>query len=223
VTSVHERVAIGSVQQQLEELSGVEARPGENYQLFCMCTRIRQALLSLQVPGGGSAPQELSECALAAYAIHTHKVYERSPLSRVVTAFCSRRRCRCCCWQVTGPHRGSVVGALSEHQHARSCALLLCARSPLTHATSLPPFGPIQCCCRCCCRFCCCCRCCCRCCSRQVTDLHRESIDHITIPSREGRGVLRRIDEVFDCWFESGSMPYAQLHYPFENKASSLI
>ena len=52
----------------------------------------------------------------------------------------------------------------------------------------------------------------------RVTDLHRESIDHITIPSKEGRGVLRRVDEVFDCWFESGSMPYAQLHYPFENK-----
>ena len=32
-----------------------------------------------------------------------------------------------------------------------------------------------------------------------------------------GKGTLRRVDEVFDCWFESGSMPYAQLHYPFEN------
>jgi len=54
----------------------------------------------------------------------------------------------------------------------------------------------------------------------KVTDLHRESIDHITIPSKRGPqfGVLKRIEEVFDCWFESGSMPYAQLHYPFENK-----
>ncbi|NXN95109.1 SYIC protein, partial [Rhinopomastus cyanomelas] len=52
----------------------------------------------------------------------------------------------------------------------------------------------------------------------KVTDLHRESIDHLTIPSRCGKGVLRRIPEVFDCWFESGSMPYAQVHYPFENK-----
>lgn len=43
------------------------------------------------------------------------------------------------------------------------------------------------------------------------------SIDKITIPSKTGRGVLRRIEEVFDCWFESGSMPYAQQHYPFEN------
>ena len=52
----------------------------------------------------------------------------------------------------------------------------------------------------------------------RVTDLHKEHIDHITIPSKMGKGTLRRIDEVFDCWFESGSMPYAQLHYPFENQ-----
>ncbi|KAJ1911265.1 isoleucine--tRNA ligase [Tieghemiomyces parasiticus] len=52
-----------------------------------------------------------------------------------------------------------------------------------------------------------------------INDLHRDKIDHLTIPSRTGRGVLRRVDEVFDCWFESGSMPYAQKHYPFENKA----
>ncbi|KAF0683465.1 Aste57867_24499 [Aphanomyces stellatus] len=51
-----------------------------------------------------------------------------------------------------------------------------------------------------------------------ITDLHREFIDDITIPSKTGRGVLRRVPEVFDCWFESGSMPYAQQHYPFENK-----
>lgn len=52
----------------------------------------------------------------------------------------------------------------------------------------------------------------------KITDLHRESIDSLTIPSRRGKGVLRRITEVFDCWFESGSMPYAQVHYPFENR-----
>jgi len=52
----------------------------------------------------------------------------------------------------------------------------------------------------------------------EITDLHRESIDHITIPSKRGKGVLRRVEEVFDCWFESGSMPYASGHYPFENK-----
>ncbi|PIO28299.1 hypothetical protein AB205_0096610 [Aquarana catesbeiana] len=52
----------------------------------------------------------------------------------------------------------------------------------------------------------------------KVTDLHRESVDQLTIPSRRGKGVLRRVTEVFDCWFESGSMPYAQVHYPFENR-----
>ncbi|TFY57073.1 hypothetical protein EVJ58_g7246 [Rhodofomes roseus] len=51
-----------------------------------------------------------------------------------------------------------------------------------------------------------------------ITDLHRDKIDHITIPSKQGKGQLKRIEEVFDCWFESGSMPYAQIHYPFENK-----
>jgi isoleucyl-tRNA synthetase len=54
----------------------------------------------------------------------------------------------------------------------------------------------------------------------RVTDLHREFIDGLTIPSAQGKGLLRRVDEVFDCWFESGSMPYAQIHYPFENKES---
>jgi isoleucyl-tRNA synthetase len=52
----------------------------------------------------------------------------------------------------------------------------------------------------------------------KVDDLHRHFIDHLTIPSRQGKGVLRRVEDVFDCWFESGSMPYAQAHYPFENK-----
>ncbi|KAJ6366483.1 hypothetical protein OIU77_002967 [Salix suchowensis] len=52
-----------------------------------------------------------------------------------------------------------------------------------------------------------------------VFDLHRHNIDHITIPSSRGPefGVLRRVEDVFDCWFESGSMPYAYIHYPFEN------
>jgi len=53
----------------------------------------------------------------------------------------------------------------------------------------------------------------------KVTDLHRHFIDDLTIPSsRPGGAPLRRIDDVFDCWFESGSMPYGQLHYPFENR-----
>ena len=51
-----------------------------------------------------------------------------------------------------------------------------------------------------------------------ITDLHRENIDHLTIPSKMGKGVLRRIPEVFDCWFESGAMPFGEAHYPFECK-----
>lgn len=51
----------------------------------------------------------------------------------------------------------------------------------------------------------------------RVTDLHREFVDELTIPGTAGRGMLRRVPLVFDCWFESGSMPYAQVHYPFEN------
>eukprot|EP00258_Populus_trichocarpa_P028596 XP_024444615.1 isoleucine--tRNA ligase, cytoplasmic isoform X2 [Populus trichocarpa] len=53
----------------------------------------------------------------------------------------------------------------------------------------------------------------------KVFDLHRHNIDHITIPSSRGPefDVLRRVEDVFDCWFESGSMPYAYIHYPFEN------
>jgi isoleucyl-tRNA synthetase len=50
-----------------------------------------------------------------------------------------------------------------------------------------------------------------------IKDLHRETIDGISFPSRKSPvGRMRRIDEVFDCWFESGSMPYAQNHYPFD-------
>ncbi|EFN73098.1 Isoleucyl-tRNA synthetase, cytoplasmic [Camponotus floridanus] len=53
----------------------------------------------------------------------------------------------------------------------------------------------------------------------KITDIHRESIDHLEIPSRRsGHPPLRRIPEVFDCWFESGSMPYAQVHYPFKQQ-----
>lgn len=48
-------------------------------------------------------------------------------------------------------------------------------------------------------------------------DLHKHFVDKITIPCDCG-GIMKRIPEVLDCWFESGSMPYAQNHYPFENK-----
>jgi isoleucyl-tRNA synthetase len=50
-----------------------------------------------------------------------------------------------------------------------------------------------------------------------IKDLHRESIDQLTFPStKTPGGTMQRISEVFDCWFESGSMPYAQNHYPFD-------
>lgn len=49
-------------------------------------------------------------------------------------------------------------------------------------------------------------------------DLHKPYIDDIILYSPTDGSEMRRISDVFDCWFESGSMPYAQLHYPFENK-----
>ena len=52
----------------------------------------------------------------------------------------------------------------------------------------------------------------------EVTDLHREFVDDLTFTLPGEEGTYRRISEVLDCWFESGAMPYAQLHYPFENK-----
>lgn len=53
-------------------------------------------------------------------------------------------------------------------------------------------------------------------------DLHRPYIDELTRPNPDdptGVATMRRIDDVFDVWFDSGSMPYAQVHYPFENAA----
>ena len=52
-------------------------------------------------------------------------------------------------------------------------------------------------------------------------DLHRPFIDALTRPNPDdptGRSTMRRIEDVFDVWFDSGSMPYAQVHYPFENR-----
>ena len=52
-------------------------------------------------------------------------------------------------------------------------------------------------------------------------DLHRPSIDELTRPNPDdptGKSTMRRVPEVLDCWFESGSMPFAQVHYPFENR-----
>ncbi|WIM97657.1 isoleucine--tRNA ligase [Actinoplanes oblitus] len=54
-----------------------------------------------------------------------------------------------------------------------------------------------------------------------VTDLHRPGVDELTRPNPDdptGKSTMRRVPEVLDCWFESGSMPFAQVHYPFENK-----
>ena len=51
-----------------------------------------------------------------------------------------------------------------------------------------------------------------------VEDLHKHFIDDIELPAPSGNGKLKRVPEVLDCWFESGSMPYGQSHYPFENK-----
>jgi isoleucyl-tRNA synthetase len=55
----------------------------------------------------------------------------------------------------------------------------------------------------------------------EVPDLHRPFIDGLVRPNPDdptGKSMMRRVSDVLDCWFESGSMPFAQLHYPFENK-----
>ena len=52
-------------------------------------------------------------------------------------------------------------------------------------------------------------------------DFHRPFIDELTRPNPDdptGKSTMRRVPEVLDCWFESGSMPFAQVHYPFENR-----
>lgn len=52
---------------------------------------------------------------------------------------------------------------------------------------------------------------------QKVVDFHRPYIDEVVIKTKDGR-LAHRVEDVFDCWFESGSMPFAQMHYPFENK-----
>jgi isoleucyl-tRNA synthetase len=55
----------------------------------------------------------------------------------------------------------------------------------------------------------------------EVHDLHRPGIDNLVRPNPDdptGNSMMRRVPEVLDCWFESGSMPFAQVHYPFENR-----
>ncbi|MGH2959424.1 MAG: isoleucine--tRNA ligase, partial [Solirubrobacterales bacterium] len=53
---------------------------------------------------------------------------------------------------------------------------------------------------------------------RPVEDPHRPYIDEFTFPAPSGSGTMRRVPEVIDAWYDSGSMPFAQWHYPFENK-----
>ena len=52
----------------------------------------------------------------------------------------------------------------------------------------------------------------------KTVELHRPYIDEITMPCPECGGTMKRVPEVIDCWFDSGAMPFAQHHYPFENK-----
>ena len=55
----------------------------------------------------------------------------------------------------------------------------------------------------------------------KVADLHRPVVDDLVRPNPDdptGKSMMRRVPEVLDCWFESGSMPFAQVHYPFENQ-----
>ncbi|OGV48032.1 MAG: isoleucine--tRNA ligase [Lentisphaerae bacterium GWF2_44_16] len=53
---------------------------------------------------------------------------------------------------------------------------------------------------------------------RKITDIHKHFVDDLEIASPTGKAPLKRVPEVLDCWFESGAMPYAQRHYPFEDK-----
>ena len=53
---------------------------------------------------------------------------------------------------------------------------------------------------------------------QKVDDLHKHVVDKITFKCQKCSGEMRRIPDVLDTWFDSGSMPYGELHYPFENK-----
>ena len=52
----------------------------------------------------------------------------------------------------------------------------------------------------------------------KVSDLHPEVVGKLTVPSKLGKGELKNCGLVFDCWFESGCVPFGQIHYPFENR-----
>ncbi|SFH55195.1 Isoleucyl-tRNA synthetase [Tindallia magadiensis] len=53
----------------------------------------------------------------------------------------------------------------------------------------------------------------------ETIELHRPYVDEVYIKCEECNGEMKRVPEVIDCWFDSGSMPFAQQHYPFENEA----
>ena len=54
--------------------------------------------------------------------------------------------------------------------------------------------------------------------ANEPIELHRPYVDNVTFKCPDCGGEMHRVPEVIDCWFDSGAMPYAQLHYPFENK-----
>jgi isoleucyl-tRNA synthetase len=53
---------------------------------------------------------------------------------------------------------------------------------------------------------------------QKIDDIHKDKVDPISFPCPKCSQTMHRIPDVIDCWFESASMPYAQLHYPFENQ-----
>lgn len=53
---------------------------------------------------------------------------------------------------------------------------------------------------------------------QSISDIHKDVVDKITFPCSKCNGTMIRIPDVLDTWFDSGSMPYAQIHYPFENE-----
>lgn len=55
---------------------------------------------------------------------------------------------------------------------------------------------------------------------KKIDDLHKHVVDEVTVPCDKCGGVMHRVPDVLDTWFDSGSMPYGERHYPFENKES---
>jgi isoleucyl-tRNA synthetase len=54
---------------------------------------------------------------------------------------------------------------------------------------------------------------------KKIDDLHKHIVDEVTVSCEKCQGMMQRVPDVLDTWFDSGSMPYAQMHFPFENKA----